>query len=87
MIGDLCEQLRTHYPATTPIAVIERATWPGQNIVKGTLEDIAEKVAEAGIRKTAMILVGKFLGDTYENSKLYAADFGHEYRDARTCGE
>ncbi|HDU1547852.1 TPA: cobalt-precorrin-4 C(11)-methyltransferase, partial [Klebsiella pneumoniae] len=37
---------------------------------------------DAGIRKTALILVGPFLGDEYHYSKLYAADFSHEYRKA-----
>ncbi|PLN70665.1 cobalt-precorrin-4 C(11)-methyltransferase, partial [Klebsiella quasipneumoniae] len=37
---------------------------------------------EAGISKTAHILVGNFLGSEYHYSKLYAADFSHEYRKA-----
>ena len=49
-------------------------------IVKGTLEDIAQKVRENNIRKTALILVGRFLGKEYKNSKLYDKDFKHEYR-------
>ena len=46
------------------------------------LADIGDKVREAGIRKTALILVGNFLGSEYHYSKLYAADFSHEYRKA-----
>ena len=46
----------------------------------GTLEDIAQKVRENNIRKTALILVGRFLGKEYKNSKLYDKDFKHEYR-------
>ena len=82
MIGDLVAQLTKHYPITTPIAVIEKATWVDERVVRGTLADIAETIAAAGIKKTAMILVGPFLGSEYNNSKLYAADFTHEYRDA-----
>jgi precorrin-4/cobalt-precorrin-4 C11-methyltransferase len=70
------------YPDTTPVAVIYKATWPESQTVRGTLADIADKVREAGIRKTALILVGKFLGEEYHYSKLYAADFSHEYRKA-----
>lgn len=70
------------YPATTPVAVIYKATWPDEKTVRGTLANIAEKVAQANIRKTALILVGEFLGDEYNYSKLYAADFSHEFRDA-----
>ena len=70
------------YPATTPVAVIYKATWPESQTVRGTLADIADKVRDAGIRKTALILVGNFLGDEYHYSRLYAADFSHEYRKA-----
>lgn len=64
----------------TPIAVVYKATWSDEKIVKGTLQDIAKKVRENNIRKTALILVGKFLGKEYNNSKLYDKDFKHEYR-------
>lgn len=83
MIDLLVEKLTLHYAETTPIAVVQRASWPDQIIVKGTLRDIASKVKEANITKTAMILVGDFLGDHYENSLLYASHFTHEYRDAK----
>ena len=69
-------------PATTPVAVIYKATWPESQTVRGTLADIADKVRDAGIRKTALILVGAFLGEEYHYSRLYAADFSHEYRKA-----
>ena len=62
------------------IAVVYKATWEDEKIVKGTLEDIAQKVRENNIRKTALILVGRFLGKEYKNSKLYDKDFKHEYR-------
>ena len=68
------------YPETTPIAVVYKATWPDEKIVKGTLQDIAEKVKENNITKTALIMVGEFLGKEYNNSKLYDKDFKHEYR-------
>jgi precorrin-4/cobalt-precorrin-4 C11-methyltransferase len=72
--------LQGGYLTTTPVAVIYKATWPDERSVRGTLADIAEKVDQAGIRKTALILVGDFLGEEYYYSKLYAADFSHEYR-------
>ncbi|SFU05667.1 cobalt-precorrin 4 C11-methyltransferase [Kosakonia arachidis] len=70
------------YSQTTPVAVIYKATWPQSKTVRGTLADIGDKVREAGIRKTALILVGAFLGEEYHYSRLYAADFSHEYRKA-----
>ncbi|MHA4989966.1 precorrin-4 C(11)-methyltransferase [Cetobacterium somerae] len=80
MIGDVVKRLATHYPMTTPIAVVQRATWEDQKIVLGTLETIEEKVKEANITKTAQILVGDFLGDKYEKSLLYDKHFTHEFR-------
>ncbi|MGX7025164.1 cobalt-precorrin-4 methyltransferase [Vagococcus hydrophili] len=71
------------YPETTPAAVIYKATWPEEKKVVGTLVDIAEKVTEAEITKTALIMVGDFLGEEFYYSKLYAAEFQHEYRDAK----
>ncbi|PID67152.1 MAG: precorrin-4 C(11)-methyltransferase [Fusobacteriales bacterium] len=80
MIDKVVETLTKHYPKTTPVAVVQRATWEDQKIVMGTLETIEEKVKEANITKTAQILVGNFLGSEYEKSKLYDKHFTHEYR-------
>lgn len=80
MIEPVVEKLCTHYPASTPVAVIEKASWPDQRIIKGTLETIAAQVKETAIRKTAQILVGKFLDTDFEKSKLYDPSFSHEYR-------
>ena len=62
------------------VAVVYKASWPDQKLVTGTLETIAEQVKAAGIQKTALVLVGEFLGDTYALSKLYDKTFTHEYR-------
>lgn len=70
------------YPETTPAAVVYKATWPEEKKVVGTLQDIADKVNEADITKTALIMVGDFLGEEFYYSKLYDAQFQHEFRDA-----
>ncbi len=80
MIDKVVTQLSTSYPMTTPIAVIQKATWEDQKIVIGTLENIAQKVKEADITKTAQILVGDFIDCEYSLSKLYDKTFTHEYR-------
>lgn len=80
MIDEVVERLLVHYPITTPVAVVQRATWEDQKIVLGTLENISVKVKEADITKTAQILVGDFLGNEYSLSKLYDKTFTHEYR-------
>ncbi|KKL55860.1 hypothetical protein LCGC14_2251200, partial [marine sediment metagenome] len=80
------------YSEDTPVAVVERASWPGERVVRGTVGDIAAKVREAGIKKTALIFVGDSLRASIENtgentgkntgkeSKLYNKDFKHGYR-------
>ncbi|WP_076459861.1 cobalt-precorrin-4 methyltransferase [Limosilactobacillus caccae] len=68
------------YPTDTPAAVIYKATWPDEKEVRGTLADIAQKVHDADIRRTALIMVGKFLGDEYNYSHLYDASFSTMFR-------
>lgn len=68
------------YKKETPTAVVYKATWPEEKKITGTLETIAGQVEEAGLSKTALILVGDFLGKEFYYSKLYASDFHHEYR-------
>ena len=80
MIEELAETLRQTYRPTTPVAVVYKATWEDQKIVRGDLTDIAQKVKDAGITKTALTVVGDFLGDEYELSKLYDKTFTTEFR-------
>jgi precorrin-4/cobalt-precorrin-4 C11-methyltransferase len=84
MIEKVRDELLRAYDEETPFAVIERASWPEQKIVRGKLRDIAEVVQKAGIRKTALIYVGDSLraseGPTGKESRLYHRDFTHEYR-------
>lgn len=80
MIEELAETLIPVYGEQTPAAVVCRATWEDERIIRGMLSDIAEKVKAAGIKKTALIMVGDFLGDDYALSKLYDKHFTHEYR-------
>ena len=68
------------YAPDTPAAIVYKATWEDEKIVRGTLTNLAKKVEEAGIRKTALTVVGDFLGDDYELSKLYDKTFTHEFR-------
>ena len=83
-IADVVAQLREGYREDTPIAVVQKASWPDQKIVKGTLADIAEKVSEAGITKTAMIVVSNVFRGQYEKSKLYDPEFSHGYREGKS---
>jgi precorrin-4/cobalt-precorrin-4 C11-methyltransferase len=74
-------ELQPHYGLDCPIAVVHRASWPDQDWVQGTLADIAEKVRAKGFRRTALILVGRVLGDDpFSDSSLYRAGHAHLYR-------
>ncbi len=70
-------------PATTPAAVVYRASWPNQKIVRSPLADIAAKVAAAGIRRQALLLVGPVLERSGGLSLLYDKHFSHGYRSQR----
>lgn len=80
MIEELAETLKKAYKETTPAAVVYKATWPDEKIVRGDLTNIAARVKEAGITKTALTVVGDFLGSDYELSKLYDKTFTTEFR-------
>jgi len=78
------EDLTPHYGADCPVAVVYRASWPDQVIVRGTLADIRAKVRAAKITRTALILVGRVLDDAdFSDSKLYAPDHVHLLRPKR----
>lgn len=80
MIEEVVSELLFSYDKETPVAVVQKASWQDEKIVLGTLSNISEKVKEAGINKTAQILVGWFMGDKYSKSLLYDKYFSHEYR-------
>ncbi len=83
MMDQVVEELLQGYTPDTPVAVVQKASWPEEKRVKGTLGDIAAKVKKAGIDRTALILVGHFLGDCYELSRLYDKHFSHGYRSEK----
>jgi precorrin-4/cobalt-precorrin-4 C11-methyltransferase len=84
LLDEVAAALTPSYGADCPVAVVQRASWPDQQIVRGTLADIGAKVKQAGIKATAMILVGRVLtAEDFADSRLYAADFSHGYRRAR----
>ena len=79
------ELLAGGYPEDTPVVIVEKATWPDQQIVRGDLTTISKKVQEAGIKKTAMICVGRVFdpGILKAESKLYDKAFSHGTRTAK----
>ena len=72
--------LQGAYMASTPVAVVYKATWPEERIVRCTVGNLAESVHKADITKTALIVVGDFLGTQYDRSKRYDPTFTTEFR-------
>ncbi len=68
------------YSADSPAAIVYKATWPEEKIVRCTVGTLAHSGGLAGIRKTAIILVGGFLSGGYDRSKLYDPAFTTEFR-------
>jgi precorrin-4/cobalt-precorrin-4 C11-methyltransferase len=83
-IEEVVSQLAAGYSPQTPVVVAYRVGWPDQEIVRGTLEDIARKVQASGIRRQAIIMIGEVFGvrsrDQKTRSKLYDETFSHGFR-------
>ena len=80
----MLRDLVPHYGEDCPVAVVYRASWPDELIVRGTLADIQERVREAKITRTALIMVGHVLAsDDFRDSALYDAAHRHILRTGR----
>lgn len=77
------ELIEGGYAEDTPAAVVYKASWPDQIVLRGSVGTIAALAAARGIMSTALVLVGGFLGDDYELSRLYDASFSHGFREAK----
>lgn len=78
--------LTPHYGAACPVAVVYRASWPDERVIRGTLSDIAAKVRKAKITRTALILVGPALEPRdFRDSALYTAEHEHILRNRKTA--
>jgi precorrin-4/cobalt-precorrin-4 C11-methyltransferase len=74
-------ELTPFYGADCPVAVVFRASWPDERIVRGALADIAAKIALEPMERTALILVGRALGrQDFRESALYDPDYRRRYR-------
>lgn len=83
MLDELSERLIAGgYSEQTPAAIVYKATWSDEKIVRCTVGELADSARKNGISKTALITVGDFLGDDYELSKLYDKHFETEFRKA-----
>ena len=83
LAGDVQAQLiEGGYAPDTPAAVVYKATWPEEKVFRCTVGTLAQSIRENGLTKTALIVVGDFLGDCRERSRLYDPGFSTEYRRA-----
>lgn len=76
------ELLRGAYAEETPAALVYKATWPEERLLRCRLGDLAAVGREAGVRRTALVLVGDFLCQAGERSRLYDPTFSTGYREA-----
>ncbi|MBB1075457.1 precorrin-4 C(11)-methyltransferase [Rhodoferax sp. 4810] len=83
--------LAAGWAATAPVVVVHKATWLTQQIVRGCIQDIAEKTRAAGIENQAMVIASPTLGagnwPEITPSKLYDAEFTHQFRSSLVCGD
>ncbi|MBV9116127.1 MAG: precorrin-4 C(11)-methyltransferase, partial [Acetobacteraceae bacterium] len=80
-LGRVVAELTPLYGPDCPVAVVARASWPDQRIVRGTLATIAARLAEAPIERTAVILVGPALAaEGFRDSALYDPGYRRRFR-------
>lgn len=80
-LAAVVDDLAPRYGEDCPVAVVYRASWPDEQVILGTLADIRARVKQAGLTRTALILVGRALArDGFSDSRLYAADHSHVLR-------
>jgi len=88
MVREVVSELMESYRSDTPAAVVYRATWPDQKVIRGKLSEIAEQVEKEGIKRQALIIVGDVLDpllrrlDSSPRSLLYDPGFSHGFRKA-----
>jgi precorrin-4/cobalt-precorrin-4 C11-methyltransferase len=74
-IGEIAATLAAHYGSDCPAAVVARAGWPDELVLRGTLATIAGEVERAGVRRTATIVVGPALAaEGFRDSHLYSCE-------------
>ena len=83
LLGQVTEELEAGgYAASTPAAIVYKASWPDERVFRCTLGTLEETARENHVTKTALVVVGGVLGDAFERSKLYDPSFTTEFREA-----
>jgi precorrin-4/cobalt-precorrin-4 C11-methyltransferase len=80
-LDQVVTELTPLYGADCPVAIVVKASWPDERVVRGTLSDIAAKVAEEPIERTALIFVGRSLAaEDFRESSLYDPAYQRRFR-------
>ena len=81
VLASVVARLAPHYGEDCPVAVVYRATWPDQKVVRGSLRTIAQLVDQSPLERTATIIVGDVLGNPdFRDSALYSSDYQRRFR-------
>jgi len=83
---ELQEELLAGYPSETPAAIVVRASWPDEHVVRTTVEHLRRDLAATKARTTVLVLVGEALRDdepVKARSHLYSPDYSHKFRRAK----
>jgi precorrin-4/cobalt-precorrin-4 C11-methyltransferase len=81
VLDNVVAELTPHYGADCPVAIVYRATWPDQRIIRGTLSTIAAEIAKTPLERTALILVGRVLAERdFRDSALYDPAYQRRFR-------
>ena len=82
-LDDIVAALTPYYGAACPAAIVARASWPDEVIVRGRLDSLAAQMRDQSIARTAIILVGPVLGEEdFRDSALYSSDYVRQFKGA-----
>jgi len=80
LLDKVIAELKPHYGGDCPVAIVWRASWPDQRIIRATLATLETSLGSE-LERTALILVGRTLGSAdFDDSRLYAVDYDRRYR-------
>jgi precorrin-4/cobalt-precorrin-4 C11-methyltransferase len=80
-LSEVIEELSVHYPKDTPVALVQRASWPEERIHRGCLGELLNEIEPRSWVLTTLLLVGRALDESVvSESRLYAADYTHRFR-------
>jgi precorrin-4/cobalt-precorrin-4 C11-methyltransferase len=86
-LSEVIDELLPHYPPDTPVALVQRATWPEERVHRARLGELLNEIDPRSWLLTTMLLVGQVLDDSIvSESRLYAADYSHRFRKASQKG-